>query len=69
MGEWLLNADNTINSTGLSYGPYSGWTAVGLSVGPGSTGRVLWSNTDGSASTWSIANNNTATYSPLFGPF
>lgn len=38
----------------LDCGPYAGWTAVSLAVGPDNRAHLLWTRDDGAASVWRI---------------
>ena len=63
---WVVQPDNTFQS--YLYGPYSGWTARSIAVGPDNQTRVLWNNVDGRASQWVIAADGTW-QSNIYGPY
>ncbi len=51
------------------FGPFAGYSAVALSVGPDDGAHLLWDKTDGTAALWS-ADFSTGAYTPaLYGPF
>ena len=67
---WLVNVNNTIQSN-MIYGPYAGWVATDISVGPlDNLTRILWTNTNGQALVWSV-NSTTGNYTagPTYGPY
>ncbi|MBV9122081.1 MAG: hypothetical protein JO112_01815, partial [Planctomycetes bacterium] len=74
---WLLNADDTVNSTLQIPFFVSGWQPVDVAVGSGASSqtRLLWFNGgSGQAAVWTVNNNfNLAMFNPVsnavvFGP-
>ena len=55
------------------FGPYSGWAAKALSVGPDDDAHLLWDKTSGpitgTASLWDADFGTGVFTSPLYGPF
>ena len=47
-----------------TFGPYPGWRATALAVGPNDESHLLWTNVNGNISFWNIHTDN-ATYSVL----
>ena len=63
---WKLDpAFNVVGSH--NYGPYGGWSPVGLSM-LGNTTYYLWRYTDGTASVWELDANLNYLTSRTFGP-
>ncbi len=63
---WTVNYTNA-TFTYTSYGPYPGWTAKSVASGNTVT-DLLWTKTDGTASGFRIAADNSLTYH-TFGPY
>ena len=57
--------------TQKNYGPYTGWTAKGLSVdtGTGSGFRIIWRHTGGSVSVWQLDQNLNFVANHIYGPY
>ena len=51
------------------YGPYSGWTAKAVADGSDALGRILWTNTNGVASLWSLNTLTGGFTQNTYGPY
>ena len=69
----LWRADTFLNyEFGRSYGPYTGWTAKGLSVdtnGTTSGFNVVWRYADGTINVWHLDENLNYLYNYVAGPY
>src|SRR5689334_7242229 len=66
---WQLDVNLGFVSS-QSYGPYEGWTARSLSVGPTSGNiSLLWTNWDGTADVWQLDSSLNQVGSQTFGPY
>jgi hypothetical protein len=52
----------------VDYGPFDGWTPVGVAVGPTGLSRLLWTYYDGSAAVWLTNENGTYASDVRVGP-
>lgn len=64
---WNVAPDGSYTYT--LYGPYAGWTATALSVGPDGNVRLLWTHAGGMASLWNLADAQPDQTCHLYGPF
>jgi kumamolisin len=51
------------------YGPYVGWTPVGIATGPDNSSHVLWDNTSGQISIWTLDSTGANTSYKEYGPY
>ncbi len=51
------------------YGPYNTWSTAALASSAGGISHLLWHNTAGLASLWTVGPGGDFQYSPTYGPF
>jgi len=70
MTPWTLDVNNNLTGNFPVFGPYNGWTAVGISVGANGNSHILWDNSDGRMTPWTLTPSNQITGNyPIYGPF
>jgi hypothetical protein len=65
---WRIDSGGTIVSHPI-FGPFSGWEAMRLAVGPDRKTRILWRHTSGLVSLWTLGAADTLEGHRTFGPF
>lgn len=63
---WTVEADGSFRH--FDYGPFAGWTAIGLSTGADGVSHLLWRGGDGTLSLWNVDAQGGFTYR-YYGPF
>ncbi len=75
---WLLSAGQYVaaecrggaQTQTDSFGPFGGWTTLGVSVAPDNNTHVLWDNDDGRMTTWMLDGNGRRLENvPVYGPY
>ncbi len=64
-----VDAEGAAPDYSPAYGPYEGWTAKLLSVGPDARPRLLWERADGQISLWTMRPDGTLHRNGEFGPY
>ena len=65
---WTVDGAGTIVSH-PTYGPFSGWQAVRLAVGPDRQTRVLWRHSNGVIAIWTLDTAGNIVANPTYGPY
>ncbi|MBV9126229.1 MAG: hypothetical protein JO112_23005, partial [Planctomycetes bacterium] len=66
---WQLTANYAL-SHAAAYGPFSGFTALDVTVGVDGNPRLLWDRTDGTTVLWTVSSTTLVlTVSQSYGPF
>jgi hypothetical protein len=65
---WTVDGAGTLVSHHV-FGPFSGWQAVKIAVGPDRRTRVLWRHTSGTISLWTLDTDGNLAGSVVTGPF
>jgi len=66
---WTLDASGAVTTSTPGYGPYSGWTAQGLSLNGDSQARLLFKHGPSDQfAVWTLAGSSYASSTPGYGP-
>jgi hypothetical protein len=66
---WQLTASYAL-ARAAAYGPFSGYTAVDVTVGIDGNARLLWTRTDGTTALWTVSTNTLLEIAgQSYGPF
>jgi probable HAF family extracellular repeat protein len=66
---WTVQTSLPGFANNQSYGPYVGWTARSIAVNPDGTVRLLWTNTNGTATFWHLSATNQMIDQHQYGPY
>lgn len=67
---WTINSSGAFVGSYPVFGPYDGWTAVGIASGPNGYTHILWTNEDGRMAPWTLnANYELIGNFPVYGPY
>ncbi len=64
---WTIRANGSFSFN--RYGPYPTWSTAALASADGGVSHLLWHNTAGMASLWTVGPAGDFQYSPTYGPY